>query len=61
MKCKKYGLPDHFGLLYGEFPGLGTTKGILIEPDQIIPPAVAAMVRGLRFGVLVPLKEQEKL
>ncbi|WP_028549009.1 AroM family protein [Paenibacillus sp. UNC451MF] len=45
-------------LCTGVFPGLSTNTSYLIEPDQIIPPAIKAMVGSRRLGVLVPLAEQ---
>lgn len=45
-------------LCTGVFPGLSAEKAFLIEPDRVIPPTVAAMVRSRRLGVMVPLKVQ---
>ncbi len=47
-------------LCTGVFPGLSAKKAFLIEPDHVIPPTVAAMVKGSRLGVLVPLVEQKE-
>lgn len=43
----------------GVFPGLHTATAHLIEPDQIIPPVVQAMLGGRRLGLIGPLPEQE--
>lgn len=45
-------------LCTGVFPGLKSRQALLIEPDQIIPPTVAAIVKNRKLGVLVPLAEQ---
>lgn len=45
-------------LCTGVFSGLKTRQALLMEPDQIIPPAVAAIVQNRKLGVLVPLAEQ---
>ncbi|USG68532.1 AroM family protein [Brevibacillus ruminantium] len=47
-------------LCTGVFPGLSAQHAFLIEPDHVIPPTVAAMVKGKRLGVLVPLAEQKE-
>ncbi|WP_179874451.1 AroM family protein [Bacillus sp. AFS002410] len=45
-------------LCTGEFPGLQTNISYLIEPDQIIPSAVKAILGQRRLGVIIPLAEQ---
>lgn len=47
-------------LCTGVFPGLAAEKAFLIEPDQVIPPTLAAMTKGKRLGVLLPLEEQKE-
>ncbi|NEN85651.1 AroM family protein [Paenibacillus elgii] len=47
-------------LCTGVFDGLTTKNARLLEPDELLAPIVAAMVRGMRFGVLVPLAEQQE-
>jgi protein AroM len=45
-------------LCTGAFRGLHLRRGFLLEPDRIIPPAVAGMVGGRRLGIIVPLASQ---
>jgi protein AroM len=45
-------------LCTGTFDGLHLQRGFLLEPDRIIPPAVAGMVGGRRLGIIVPLASQ---
>lgn len=45
-------------LCTGEFHGLTTQRAWLIEPDQILPPTLSALVGAQRMGVVVPLVEQ---
>lgn len=47
-------------LCTGVFPGLHTNRAHLLEPDQIIPPVVQAMLGGRRLGLIGPLPEQEE-
>ncbi|MGG2025877.1 AroM family protein [Gottfriedia sp. S16(2024)] len=47
-------------LCTGVFPGIHTTSSYLIEPDKIIPPVVKSIVGQRRFGVILPLAEQEE-
>jgi protein AroM len=46
-------------LCTGVFDGLKTNNALLLEPDELLAPIVAAMVRHRKFGVLVPLAEQK--
>ncbi len=45
-------------LCTGKFDGLTTQKAWLIEPDHILPPAVAALMADRQLGVVVPLASQ---
>lgn len=45
-------------LCTGHFASLRTEKARLIEPDRILPPAVAALMQGAQLGIIVPLPEQ---
>jgi protein AroM len=45
-------------LCTGEFHGLASSRAWLIEPDRIVPPAVAAIAGDRQVGILVPLPEQ---
>lgn len=47
-------------LCTGVFPGLKAKSAFLIEPDQIIPPAVAGMVKKRQLGLITPLDEQRE-
>ncbi|WP_151734391.1 AroM family protein [Paenibacillus tengchongensis] len=46
-------------LCTGTFPGLTARSAHLIEPDQLIPPVVQAMLGGRRLALIGPLPEQE--
>lgn len=52
------GIQNILLLCTGVFPGLHVERSTLLEPDQIIPPVVAAIAKGRRLGVLAPLPEQ---
>jgi protein AroM len=45
-------------LCTGHFGALACRKAWLIEPDHIVPPAVAALAAGRRVGLIVPLASQ---
>lgn len=45
-------------LCTGHFESLHTAKARLVEPDRILPPAVAALAHGAQLGIVVPLAEQ---
>lgn len=45
-------------LCTGEFEGLSCRQSWLIEPDRVVPPAVAALAGMRQVGVIVPLSEQ---
>lgn len=45
-------------LCTGEFGTLKTQKALLLEPDRIIPPLVAAIVQDHKVGIVVPVAEQ---
>ncbi|MGO4403745.1 AroM family protein [Bosea sp. RAF48] len=45
-------------LCTGHFESLNTEKARLVEPDRILPPAVAALTQGAQLGIIVPLAEQ---
>jgi protein AroM len=45
-------------LCTGAFHGLHLRRGFLLEPDRIIPPAVAGMMGARRIGIIVPLASQ---
>lgn len=45
-------------LCTGHFASLVTPKARLVEPDRILPPAVAALTQGAQLGIVVPLAEQ---
>ena len=45
-------------LCTGHFASLSTEKARLVEPDRILPPAVAALTQGAQLGIIVPLAEQ---
>lgn len=59
-QMEKMGISQILLLCTGVFPGLSTTTAHLIEPDHIIPPTVKALVGKRRFGVIVPLVEQQE-
>jgi len=45
-------------LCTGEFSRLSTQRALLLEPDRIIPPLIAALVQHQQVGVVVPVVEQ---
>jgi protein AroM len=45
-------------LCTGAFAGLRLRRGFLLEPDRIIPPAVAGLARDRQFGIIVPVASQ---
>ncbi|MEX3978283.1 AroM family protein [Paraburkholderia sp. EG287A] len=45
-------------LCTGEFHGLEGRTAWLVEPDQIVPPAAAALVGDRQVGIVVPLASQ---
>ena len=45
-------------LCTGEFHGLRTRRAWLVEPDQILPATLTALVGNRRAGILVPLASQ---
>ena len=45
-------------LCTGEFGTLTAKSALLLEPDRIIPPLVAAIVQEHQVGILVPVEEQ---
>lgn len=45
-------------LCTGHFESLSTEKARLVEPDRILPAAVAALTQGAQLGIIVPLAEQ---
>lgn len=45
-------------LCTGHFERLSTDKARLVEPDRVLPPAVAALTQGAQLGIIVPLAEQ---
>ena len=45
-------------LCTGAFHGLHLRRGFLLEPDRIIPPAVAGILGDRRLGIIVPLASQ---
>lgn len=45
-------------LCTGHFESLRTDRARLVEPDRILPPAVAALIQGAQLGIVVPLAEQ---
>ena len=45
-------------LCTGQFHGLSCERAWLLEPDRIIPPAVAGLVQDRQLGVIVPLLSQ---
>ena len=45
-------------LCTGQFHGLSCARAWLLEPDRIIPPAVAGLVQDRQLGVIVPLLSQ---
>lgn len=45
-------------LCTGHFESLKTEQARLVEPDRILPPAVAALTQGAQLGIVVPLVEQ---
>jgi len=47
-------------LCTGELEGLNCEKAVLIEPDQLVPPVVAAVAAKRRVGIVVPLPQQSK-
>lgn len=47
-------------LCTGEFHGLTTQKALLVEPDRVIPPVMAALAGNHTVGVVVPLVAQLK-
>ncbi|PGS51923.1 AroM family protein [Bacillus sp. AFS041924] len=57
-QLEKMGIKQILLLCTGVFPGLQTNTSYLIEPDQIIPSAVKAIIGNLRLGVIIPLAEQ---
>lgn len=47
-------------LCTGEFSRLRTRQAVLLEPDLLLPPIVAAIAGSRRFGVISPLPEQRQ-
>jgi protein AroM len=45
-------------LCTGAFEGLYLARGFLLEPDRIIPPAVAGLARERQLGIIVPVASQ---
>jgi len=45
-------------LCTGAFEGLRLSRGFLLEPDRIIPPAVAGLIRDRQLGIIVPVASQ---
>ena len=45
-------------LCTGQFHGLHCGRAWLLEPDRVIPPAVAALIGDRQLGVIVPLPSQ---
>ena len=45
-------------LCTGHFERLATQRARLVEPDRILPPAVAALAQDAQLGIVVPLAEQ---
>jgi len=45
-------------LCTGAFEGLRLGRGFLLEPDRIIPPAVASLTRDRQLGIIVPVASQ---
>jgi len=45
-------------LCTGVFHGLHCERAWLVEPDRIIPPAVAALIQDRQLGVIVPVPSQ---
>jgi protein AroM len=45
-------------LCTGQFHGLHCDRAWLLEPDRILPPAVAALIQDRQLGVIVPLHSQ---
>lgn len=45
-------------LCTGHFPGLGLRRALLVEPERVVPPLVAALAGPRRVGVVVPLSSQ---
>ena len=45
-------------LCTGRFAGLRLKRAFLVEPDRIIPPAVAGLARDRRLGIIVPVASQ---
>lgn len=45
-------------LCTGQFHHLKTREALLLEPDRIIPPLIAAIVSDHQVGIVVPLSEQ---
>jgi protein AroM len=45
-------------LCTGQFQGLRCGRAWLLEPDRILPPAVAALIADRQLGVIVPLTSQ---
>jgi protein AroM len=45
-------------LCTGVFDHITTKKSLLVEPDRVIPPAVAAVIGKKQLGLIVPLEEQ---
>jgi protein AroM len=45
-------------LCTGAFEGLRLKRAFLLEPDRIIPPAVAGLARDRQLGIIVPVASQ---
>lgn len=45
-------------LCTGHFEALACARARLVEPDRILPPAVAALIGQEQLGIVVPLAEQ---
>jgi protein AroM len=45
-------------LCTGVFESLITKKSVLLEPDHVIPPVVAVLIKNRKLGVIAPLEEQ---
>lgn len=45
-------------LCTGHFETLSTARARFLEPDRLLPPTVAALTRGAKLGIVVPLAAQ---
>lgn len=58
LELEEQGYETILLLCTGEFGHLQTQKAVVLEPDRIIPPLVAAIVSDHQVGIMVAVEEQ---